>query len=127
MRYTPKQYAKALHETLQHKHGDVFSEIVKKFLRILKQSKTTKLLPKILREVERLESGNVVEVAGAKALPHNVTARLQETFAADRIKEKTMPELLGGMVVEWDDWRVDGSVARRLRELQICQTRLSKK
>lgn len=118
MRYSPKQYAHALYETLQHKHGDAFSDCVKKFLDVLKKGNALKLLPKILREMEKMEEGNVVDVASARPLSNAVRVQLQAQFAGARIKEKTAPELLSGAVVTWDDWRVDGSVRGRLIKLE---------
>lgn len=117
MYYSPRQYANALHETLQYKHGDAFSDGVKKFLHILKRNKSIKLLSRILREVENIEEGNIVTAVSARAIPREVMAKLQEVYVDSRIKEKTAPELLGGATIEWDDWRIDGSVRGRLQRL----------
>lgn len=118
MRYSPKQYASVLHEILQRQHGEQFSKSVKNFLFLLKKSNQTKLLPKIFKELERLEEGKAVTITSAAALPHGAVRHVQEIFSTEKMQQRTAKELLGGAVIEWDDWRVDGSVRGRLQQLR---------
>jgi F0F1-type ATP synthase delta subunit len=38
-------------------------------------------------------------------------------FAGTKVEEHLAPELLGGAVIEWDDWQIDASVRGRLQKL----------
>ena len=118
MKHTTKQYAQALYASLKDADGKEFSVRVKAFLSMLKRNRMLRLLPKILREVENLEKGQHAVVESVRALPQHTITALQETLGVTRVEQKTMPELLGGMVVEWNDWRVDGSVRGRLQQLE---------
>lgn len=118
MKYSPKQYAKALHLSLQGASGDEFSKRVKAFLSLLKRNRALKFLPRILREMEELETGRAAVICAARPVAERVAREVKTALGAARVNEKTMPELLGGMVIQWDDWRVDASVRGRIAKLR---------
>jgi hypothetical protein len=67
MKYTKKQYAAALVESLREAKGPKeFSSRVRGFLNLIRRQRAQKLLPGILRAVERSGEGRVVSVTSGK-------------------------------------------------------------
>lgn len=120
MRYSAKQYATALYDVLgKAGEGKEFSSRVRSFLGMLKKHGALKFLPSILKIVERLFRAKEAEIASPQSLSRESLAALQELLGPSySIKEKTAPELIGGMVLTWDDWRVDASVRGQLKNLR---------
>lgn len=118
MKYSAKQYALALGEILQSKQGEAFSKSVQNFLQLLKKNNQRGLLPKILREVKKLEEGGVAVVFCASGLSPGSTDHLKKILQVEKVEQKTAPELLGGAVIEWEDWQLDASVRGRLNRLR---------
>ncbi|MDO8558392.1 MAG: F0F1 ATP synthase subunit delta [bacterium] len=119
MKYSAKHYARALSESLRDAQKEEFSIRIKTFFGILRKHRALKLLPSILKIVEELMQGKGAEALVAKKLPQKTLIQIQKLFGTEYIvKEKTVPEVLGGMVLMWDDWRVDGSVRGKLQKLK---------
>jgi F0F1-type ATP synthase delta subunit len=118
MRYTAKIYASALYESLKDADAREFSDRARKFYELLRKHKALKFLPAIFKLLEKMESGRVATVVGAKTMPAGAVKKFNDILKVQKVDEKTMPEMLGGMVIEWDDWRIDSSAKGRLRKLQ---------
>ena len=118
MKYSSPLYAKALYEVLRAGTDDEYAMYIRRFLHILKRQNQFKLLPKILREVKRLEEGGAAHVKSAARVPDSTMHALKELLGVDRIGQEVEPELFGGAVIAWDDWRLDASVRGQLAQLK---------
>ncbi len=119
MKYSAKHYAQALSESLRSAEGNEFSMRVKAFFGIVRKRKDLKLLPSILKMVEGLIQGKSTEALSAKKLSQETLVQIQKIFGVEHaVKEKISPGLIGGMILMWDDWRVDGSVRGKLQKLK---------
>lgn len=122
MRYTAKQYAEALYGSLREAHAGTFSLHAKQFVALLKKEGALKLLPQILNKLELLEREHtgrkLVRVSSAGPMSEKALAELKSIFQKSEIREAYDKNLVGGLIVEWDDFRVDGSVRGRLAKLR---------
>ena len=127
MRYSPKQYAGALYESLHEAHGEAFSFRVKQFLTLLKKAGALKLLPQILVQFEKIEreatGKELVRLAAVSPVSGEDKEQLEGIFPKSEVMECVDKGLLGGLVIEWDDFRVDGSVRGRLAKLRSVLTK----
>lgn len=126
MRLTPGQYANALYKSLSSSSEDDQDKIVTRFAEILNANNALGLIDEIEEEFRRFDSEakgiRTAEVTSAKALTEKeekALIRELNNYVAGRveIKKKVDEGLIGGVVVRLDDELIDGSVKRRLKEL----------
>jgi F-type H+-transporting ATPase subunit delta len=105
----------------------MLSEETLRFVEVVLERGRQHLLPVILEGFEALaeEFGNrqTMEVTSAVPLPGPVRERLRDIFArlTGRVivlQERLDPSLLGGVVVQLGDIRIDGSIRSRLDQLR---------
>ncbi len=96
------------------------------FLALLAHNRRLKLLPEIAAqyEVRRADAENIadVEVASARALTTEQSSSLKAALErrlgrAVRLHARVDPALLGGAVVHYGDFVVDGSLRRRVERM----------
>jgi F-type H+-transporting ATPase subunit delta len=106
---------------------DRLSEETLRFLEVVIDRDRQELLPEILQafaaRVSELRNEQLLEVASAIPLDEPLRERVRETFARATgrrivLRERVDPELMGGMVAQIDDTRIDGSVRARLEGLR---------
>ena len=123
MRYTPRQYAKALYESLKDvKEGEV-DLVFKNFYSILLRNNDLKLINKIIEKIEEIdkeERGVVeVEVTGAKEIDKDLVSKLRNLIGKKaEIQEKVDPGLIGGLKIQINDLLIDGSIKAKLNKLR---------
>lgn len=122
MRYAVKQYANALHDSLAGVSSEGFSDRVRNFLKMLQKEGQMRILPQVLAELERIErertGTKLISVSTAAALSDETRTELGRIFPKGEIDERVDTEIFGGLVAEWDDYRVDGSVRGQFRKLK---------
>ena len=107
-----------MYAALAGAQGSAFSVRVEKFLRMLKKDGRLRLLPSIVREVARLERGTCASIASVGSVSRQSIADVRDALGVDYIEQKTAPGLLGGAVITWNDWRIDGSARGRLQKMR---------
>lgn len=123
MRYSSRQYAEALSEALEAKQGTSRRDVVRRFLTILSRNRDRKLLPAILRHVERqwLAQNNLAKVEIAAADPIAPALRREiEDLVGKRVAwtEHHDPTLLAGVrIVVDDELLIDATALRQLARL----------
>lgn len=123
MRYTPKQYAKALYESLKEAKEDEVDLVFKNFYSILLRNNDLKLINKIIEKIEEIdkeERGVVeVEVTGAKEIDKDLVSKLRNLIGKKaEIQEKVDPGLIGGLKIQINDLLIDGSIKAKLNKLK---------
>ena len=125
MKYSPQQYAKALHDLVEKAPATKHRQVIRDFLATVARNDSLKALPEIIREFQLF--------ADAKAGMHQVVIRTPERLPLGTVEEK-LPfkakvtalvdvRLQGGVVLEVDDLRIDNSVANRLERAQKAFTK----
>lgn len=118
MRYTPKQYAKALYELLAEAKEGERADMVKRFARVLWERQDAgkfKDIARAFREYARMKEERVhVEITAASDLKVSDAVFGKN---ADVVIKKD-PSLLGGVILKIDDLLVDNSVRGRLRRFK---------
>ena len=106
---------------------DRFSEVLLRFLGVVIERGRQELLDDILAEfrslVEEARQQQALDVTSAVPLADALRGRLRETFARVTgrhilLRETVDPRLLGGLVVQLGDTRIDGSLRTRLDNLR---------
>ncbi|MBI2041560.1 MAG: ATP synthase F1 subunit delta [Candidatus Nealsonbacteria bacterium] len=120
MKITPLQYAIFLYE-ITLKTTDIKKK-VKGFLEFLARNNDLGKINKIIKEFEiyeRKQKGiKEVEVISIKPLAASVKRQIAESIKnGGEIKETVNPDLVGGLTVIIGDTMIDGSLRRKLREL----------
>jgi F-type H+-transporting ATPase subunit delta len=110
-------------------YGEKVTDYVRNFLRLLAVKKRMSYFPQILREFRRRynEHFDIAEITVTSAMP--ISQDLRGKIAAKMaqitgkpaenvlVTEKVDKTLLGGVVVDYGNMRLDGSVKTRLNEL----------
>ena len=117
MKYTPNQYAHALHDFAKDTPPAKRREMIREFLGTVSKNSSRSALPDIIREFEVLSD--------KEAKLHHVTIRSRERLPESGVSKKLHfkatvkaerdVRLQGGAVVEVDDLRIDNSIAGRLQ------------
>lgn len=121
MKYSPKQYAQALYESLKAtKDTDL---VFRNFYNILLRNNDLKLLSKIIEKIEEIdkeEKGVVeVEISSIKKLGDDVIEKLKNIIGEKaEIKEEIEPGLIGGLKIQIGDLLIDGSIRAKLNKLR---------
>ncbi len=127
MRFTPKQYAQALHQAIFESAPADQEKILDNFVTVLKENGDLGRLDEIEKEFfscEREAKGiKLAEVTTAKALKdteeQKIIGELNKYVGAQvELKTKIDEGLLGGVVVRIGDEFIDGSVRRNLKDLK---------
>jgi F-type H+-transporting ATPase subunit delta len=127
MKFTAKQYAQALFESLQDtdpKHTDL---ILDNFVTALAENNDLRLFEEIAAEFHKLELNKKgikqVEVTSAhpinKENEQQIIAELNKLVKGQlELKKKVDENLIGGVVIKFDDQMLDASVKNNLEQLK---------
>ena len=125
---TPKQFARALYESLDGKSPSKIKAVIKKFVELLAGRSQLTKADKIIKEFIKIwnEKHGIVEaeVVSARELDKetgkllkNYIIRLSGASAAV-VNEKVDKNILGGVVIKYGDQVLDGSLKMQLEELK---------
>ena len=144
MKYTSKQYAKALWEVWEKKSPDKRTAILGSFIKLLKKQRAMKKLDFIIQELEKiyLIKNNLLKAGITapfppskislerikKLVPHLFTAQQKgagfiSSFYKHRpdkiiLEQKIDKNLIGGFQIKVNDYLIDGSVRNMLVKLK---------
>ncbi|OGE87645.1 MAG: ATP synthase F1 subunit delta [Candidatus Doudnabacteria bacterium RIFCSPLOWO2_02_FULL_49_13] len=127
MKYTPKQYAKALMDAIQETNPKDQEKVLDNFVKLLVENNDLRLFDQIAGEFHKLDLGRQgirqAEVKSTHPLTKdNEKAILEELnkLAKTKIELKTEIDerLIGGVVIQMDDQLIDASVKNQLEQLR---------
>lgn len=128
MKITPKQYALSLYEATDETRKDGLDEILKNFTSLLARNNDLKLADKIEKEFIKLwdeKKGSAkVEVTTVGKLNKDIKEKLSANImkwldkSEVEIEEKIDKDILGGIVVKYEDVIVDGSLRKKIALLK---------
>lgn len=118
MKYNPRQYAKALYDSLKEtKDSDL---VFKNFYTILLRNNDLKIINKIIEKIEEIdkeERGVVeVEVTSTKEIDKQKIRNIIGEKA--EIQQKIDPTLIAGLKIQINDLLIDGSLKAKLNKLR---------
>lgn len=123
MKFTPKQYAQALHEAVSETAPAHQDQILDNFAQILKHNGDLSKIDEIEKEFLSLLGIKQAQVTSSRAFSQEeekrIISQLNE-YAGGKVelKKKVDEGLVGGMVIKIDDELLDGSVKRSLTDLK---------
>jgi F-type H+-transporting ATPase subunit delta len=122
-KYTAKQYAAALFDSLQEK-GAKTDAVVKSFAKILVANYDRALLPKIAMQLAKLERATLgrhdVVLTSARPLTTGVISEIKKKVGENSgITEVVDPSVLGGLkILINDELVIDGTVKGRIERMK---------
>lgn len=117
MRLGVTQYARALLAAYSSASVKERKGLIKRFLLRLTRERRARWLEAILRSLENLKAQNQLNVRSAHALKSNVRNQIEVAFRGEIGDAKIEPGLLGGLIVETKDLRLNASLQGKIREL----------
>lgn len=123
MKYSPKQYAQALYESLKDVKEGETDLVFKNFYSILLRNNDLKIINKIIEKIEEIDKEKrgvmEVEVTGAKEIDKDLVSKLHSLIGKKaEIREKVDPGLIGGLKIQINDLLIDGSIKAKLNKLK---------
>ncbi len=119
----PKKYAISLYEVLESTDASQQQAILASFVQLLVRHKMLAKLDKIINYFKLYadEQANIKTVKLNVAQPLDQTSRQNIINHLEKILkykieivEETQPDLIGGVMIEYDDIRIDGSIKKQL-------------
>jgi F-type H+-transporting ATPase subunit delta len=123
---SPKKYAISLFETLQSTPTSEHAHLIASFVRLLAKHKMIGRVDKIINQLklhmDKEAHIKTVQVSSAEPLDEknkkNIIDQLEKDLGCKiEIVESVKPELIGGVMVAYDDVRIDGSIKKQLEVL----------
>ncbi len=124
MKIIPKQYAISLYESTKNVDQIEIEKRIKKFIDILKKNNDLSLVDKIIdkfHECYRKEKNiSKIEITSNAKMDSAILNKIIHKFNDQiEIEEKIDKALIGGIIIKInDDTLIDGSVKRKLEELE---------
>ena len=128
MKKTPKKYAEALLDLTEEKNKKEIENVIKNFIRILVLNNDLAKFQEIISEYEKLadSKNNIVraKVTSAKELENDslnlVSNFIKEVTKAEEVilEKEIRKELIGGMVINYQDKVLDLSLQNKIKELK---------
>ena len=128
MKITAKQYAESLYEAVQDKNNSQIKNSINNFFSILIQNNDIAKAEVIVKEFEKIwntEQGIIeAKVVSAKELDNKIVKLLNNYIAelsgAEKVNlnQKINKDILGGVIIKYEDKILDGSLRMRLSELK---------
>ena len=128
MKITPRQYAESLYQVVQNKKDSEVKDVIKNFVKVLIGNNDIAQVDKIIKRFVKIwdmEQGIVeAEVVSAKELDKKIVLLLH-CFIAELsgakdvvIRQQVDKNILGGVIIKYEDRVLDGSLRMRLGELR---------
>ncbi len=124
MKITPKQYAISLYETTKNVEEFKIEKRIKNFVNILKKNNDLSLADKIIDEYNKYHRNqkniSKIEITSSNKLDSKILNKIIQKFKNQiEVEEKIDKSLINGIVIKIDDdVLIDGSVKRRLEDLE---------
>jgi F0F1-type ATP synthase delta subunit len=130
-RYSPKQYATALYESLAEAKGSNHDAVIRAFAGIVAANYDRALLPKIVMQLKKLERTRAgrhdVVVTSARPLTKAILEEVKGKVGSNSsVTEVIDPSVLGGLkVLINDEVVIDGTFKARIARLVEAVVRAS--
>ncbi len=128
MNLKPKQYARAFYEALKDKNKKQTRNIIDNFVRVLVNNRDTTKESKIIEKFNDIwnQENNITEarVITSTNVDNNILEVLnsyisQKTQANKvKIKNQLNKDMLGGVIIRYEDKIIDASLKSRVKELK---------
>ncbi|MCK5320860.1 ATP synthase F1 subunit delta [Candidatus Parcubacteria bacterium] len=128
MKITAKQYAESLYQVVKDKNNSQIKDVINNFFSILTQNNDITKAEKIAKEFKKIwntEQGIIeAEVVSAKELDNKIIKLLNnyitESSGAEKVilNQKINKNILGGVIIKFEDKILDGSLRMKLEELK---------
>ncbi len=122
MRKTPATYAKELHAVLMSTGREMRPSVIRAFLSDLARKRKSNLKHRIFSEFSRValavEGRRAGQITSAKELNPATRKKISEKFSNVVFEEKIDESIIGGMVLEVEDTRYDGSIKTNINNLK---------
>ena len=120
-RLTAHQYADALVAAWSDTPTKERPVLIKNFVALLRRQRATKVLPRILEWVQRLEDQEngvtrVTVTSAGEMDDKKLATALSKHLGQVAIDQIVDPKLIGGIAIRFGDQQVDGSVSTRLKQ-----------
>lgn len=124
MRLTPTQYARALLAAYEEAKGKDRASVIQRFLARLRRERRSRWLGAVVRVLERMRDEGQVSVRSARALKPATRSTIEAMIGWPITHSKIEPNLLGGVIIEMGDRRLDASLAGKITALRkkLCPT-----
>lgn len=121
MKIDAKKYALVLFELVQDKSPDESKELISRFVKILAKNHHLALGKKIIYYLNRLyeKAGQDLELSclSAKPLDKDLLDSLSANFNISKVKTEVDENILGGIILRYQDKIIDASLKTRLNKL----------
>ncbi|MBU0624844.1 F0F1 ATP synthase subunit delta [Patescibacteria group bacterium] len=126
MRYSAKEYARALYEVLREQDSKTAEKTIKNFVTNLREHRLVALLPEILKELpaasKKVDGIEDVLIESAYEIDPATQAAalraLNKTAAQVEVTKTCKPNLIGGIRVRGRDTVFDATLKGRLQKLR---------
>ncbi len=125
MKFTHQQYAQALYESLHDTNPKDYDRIIENFIQVLKSNGELAEYETILEHYEQYdkEQRGIKDVEMTTAMQTTVSKGLIDDLnkivgSKIEVKQKIDQNLIGGVVLKVDDTLIDGSLRKKLQNLE---------
>ena len=128
MNVSSKQYAESLYQAVRDKNNSQIKDVINNFFNILVQNNDIAKAEDVVKEFENrwnIEQGIIeAEVVSAKELDNRIVKLLNnyitELSGAEKVilNQEINKDILGGVVITYEDKILDGSLRAKLNELK---------
>ncbi len=127
MKYSPKQYAQALMQSLEGTSPGDQEKVLDNFVKILAENNEIRNFEAIAEEFHKLELGNQgikqVEIQSAHPLNRENEKEILDELnklvkGKLEVKKKVNEDLIGGVVIQLEDKVIDASIKHQLEQLK---------
>jgi F-type H+-transporting ATPase subunit delta len=128
MKITPKQYAESLYQSVYSKKDSQIKGILDNFVKLLIDNNDISKIDKIIGQFKKIwnrEEGIVeAEAVSARELDKKIVKLLNvyivQLSGARKVllKQKVDKNILGGVIIKYEDKILDGSLKMKLNELR---------
>jgi F-type H+-transporting ATPase subunit delta len=123
VKFTARQYAIALHQSLEKCSASEQKQNIINFLKILHRNRQFNIIDKVIKELDKLikEKNDILEidVVSAVKIEEKELVKLLEKKLKKKIELKSNidKEIIAGLIIKINDLLIDGSVKTQLRLL----------
>lgn len=128
MKITPKQYAESLYQSVRNKKDSQIKSVIENFVKLLAANNDMAKADKITGQFKKIwnrEEGIVeAEAVSARELDKKIVKLLNgyivQLSGARKVllKQKVDKNILGGVIIKYEDKILDGSLKMKLNELR---------
>ena len=124
MKFTDKQLAKVLFDTIEKENKKDISAITDEFVRLLAERAELHRISGVIQSFEKIWKDKfgaaTITVESAHALSVSLKKQIEEIAPGAEVREIVNENLIGGAKIRLDDLAVDGSISGRLNQIKLA-------